>query len=175
MLAEMFEVAVQTYGAFTASNYMRRNALRVTILICNVMLSPLALATRYDEVAVALDICFDVAYTFIGLTTFLQYFYENEGDKNIEVTEADDWTLVIIVVSMVSNSKANAVLHQCSLVIIVRRIFIRSFLFYCLLLNHSFSNKPKTRYTNCFSTYSLSLFTIFTNYICSMRSSIFDF
>ena len=135
MLAEMFEVAVQTYGAFTASNYMRRNALRVTILICNVMLSPLALATRYDEVAVALDICFDVAYTFIGLTTFLQYFYENEGDKNIEVTEADDWTLVIL-------GKYSKRRRSNVAVIVDRIIFISSFLFYCLLLNHSFPTNP---------------------------------
>ena len=31
-------------------------------------------------------------------------------------------------------------------VIIVRAIFIGAFLFYCLLLNHSFSNKPKQDY-----------------------------
>ena len=51
-------------------------------------------------------------------------------------------------------------------VIIVRIVFICSFLFYCLLLNHSFQTNPN-RMTNCFQLFSL--FTTY-NYICSMRS-----
>ena len=38
-------------------------------------------------------------------------------------------------------------------VIIVRVIFIRSFLFYCLLLNHSFPTNPNM-ITNCFKLFS---------------------
>ena len=52
-------------------------------------------------------------------------------------------------------------------VIIVRVVFIRSFLFYCLLLNHSFPTNPNS-ITNCFKLI-LSVYN-FTNYICSMRS-----
>ena len=48
-----------------------------------------------------------------------------------------------------------------------------SFLLYCLLLNHSFSNKPKTRDTNCFKLFLLSVLQLLQNYICSMRSSLF--
>ena len=39
-------------------------------------------------------------------------------------------------------------------VIIVRIVFISSFLFYCLLLNHSFKNNPNN-ITNCFKLFSL--------------------
>ena len=39
-------------------------------------------------------------------------------------------------------------------VIIVRIVFIRSFLFYCLLCNHSFSTNPNS-VTNCFQLFSL--------------------
>ena len=46
-------------------------------------------------------------------------------------------------------------------VIIVRIVFISSFLFYCLLSNHSFQTNPN-RITNCFKL--LSLFTTY-NYI----------
>ena len=42
-------------------------------------------------------------------------------------------------------------------VIIVRIVFISAFLFYCLLLNHSFPTNPN-RITNCFK-----LFSLFTN------------
>ena len=62
---------------------------------------------------------------------------------------------------MVSNSKANVCSAKCSLVIIVRVIFIGSFLFYCLLYNHSFSNKPKQDILTAFNLFSL-LFTNFT-------------
>jgi hypothetical protein len=55
---------------------------------------------------------------------------------------------------------------------IVRVIFISSFLFYCLLLNHSFQTNPN-KITNCFQ-FILSIYN-FTNYICSMRSSILIF
>ena len=55
-------------------------------------------------------------------------------------------------------------------VIHVRIVFIGSFLFYCLLLNHSFPTNPNS-ITNCFQLI-LSIYN-FTNYICSMRSSIF--
>jgi len=46
-------------------------------------------------------------------------------------------------------------------VIIIRILFISSFLFYCLLSNHSFQTNPN-RITNCFKL--LSLFTTY-NYI----------
>ena len=39
-------------------------------------------------------------------------------------------------------------------VIIVRIVFISSFLFYCLLLNHGFKNNPNN-ITNCFKLFSL--------------------
>ena len=75
---------------------------------------------------------------------------------------------------VVSHSKANAVSAKCSLVMIVRVIFISSFLFYCLLCNHSFPTDPN-KITNCLKTYSLSNYN-FANYICiNARSSIFDF
>ena len=51
-------------------------------------------------------------------------------------------------------------------VILVRIVFISSFLFYCLLLNHSFPTNPN-KITNCFKLI-LSIYN-FTNYICSMR------
>ena len=62
---------------------------------------------------------------------------------------------------------------KCSLVMIVRVIFIGSFLFYCLLLSHSFPTDPN-KITNCFQLILSSNYN-FANYICSMRSSIFDF
>ena len=57
-------------------------------------------------------------------------------------------------------------------VIHVRVVFIGSFLFYCLLLNHSFPTNPN-RMTNSLKLFSL--YYNFTNYICSMRSRYFDF
>ena len=57
-------------------------------------------------------------------------------------------------------------------VIVVRIVFISSFFFYCLLLNHSFPKNPNS-VTNCFKLI-LSIYN-FTNYICSMRSSILIF
>ena len=54
-------------------------------------------------------------------------------------------------------------------VIIVRIIFIGSFLFYCLLLNHSFPTNPN-KITNCFKLFSL--FQLY-NYIAP--ASLFDF
>ena len=51
-------------------------------------------------------------------------------------------------------------------VIPVRVVFIGSFLFYCLLLNHSFQTNPN-KITNCFKLFSLLQLY---NYICSMRS-----
>jgi hypothetical protein len=51
-------------------------------------------------------------------------------------------------------------------IIIVGLVFIRSFLFYCLLLNRMFQTNPN-KMTNCLKLFSL--FTIY-NYICSMRS-----
>ena len=46
-------------------------------------------------------------------------------------------------------------------VIIVRIVFYRSFLVYCLLLNHSFSTNPN-RITNCYKLFSLYLYYNFT-------------
>ena len=56
-------------------------------------------------------------------------------------------------------------------VIIVRIIFISAFLFYCLLLNHSFPTNPNS-ITNSFKLYSLLQLY---NYICSLLSRYFDF
>ena len=39
--------------------------------------------------------------------------------------------------------KSESCSAKCSLVIIVRIVFIGSFLFYCLFLNHSFTTNPK--------------------------------
>ena len=39
-------------------------------------------------------------------------------------------------------------------IIIVRKVFISSFFFYCLLLNHSFQTNPNS-ITNCFKLFSL--------------------
>ena len=47
--------------------------------------------------------------------------------------------------------------------IVVQVIFISSFLFYCLLLNHSFQTNPN-RITNCFKTYSLLFTTLQTTF-----------
>lgn len=82
---EAFEIGVQTYGAFTASNYMYRNRFRIIVLLCNVVFSPIALALSKYELAMSLDIMFDVAYTFIGLSTFLQYFYEMDAGTEVIV------------------------------------------------------------------------------------------
>ena len=62
---------------------------------------------------------------------------------------------------------------KCSLVIIVRIVFISLFLFYCLLLNHSFQINTQAVLLTAFNFFS-SIATL-QNYICSMRSSIFDF
>ena len=51
-------------------------------------------------------------------------------------------------------------------------IFMSSFLFYCLLLNHSFPTNSN-KITNCFKLI-LSIYN-FTNYICSMRFVYFWF
>ena len=104
---EGIEIAVQTYGAFTASNYMSRNAFRAMVLLCNIFMSPVLLASRNYTAAVAMDIVFDVAYTAVGLTSFLQYFYEKsdyahrEDLRMTEVIEASDWQMVLTVASMV--------------------------------------------------------------------------
>ena len=76
--------------------------------------------------------------------------------------------LIRSICLMVSNSKRR---RSNVAVFLVRRIFISSFLFYCLLLNHSFPTNPNS------ITYCLKLFSLLQlyNYICSMRSSIFDF
>ena len=52
-------------------------------------------------------------------------------------------------------------------VIIVRIVFIGSFLFYCLLLNHSFQTNPN-KITNC-----LKLFSIITTYNYIAPASLF--
>ena len=52
-------------------------------------------------------------------------------------------------------------------VIIVRVIFISEFLFYCLLLNHSFPTNPN-KITNCFK-----LFSLFTTYNYIAPASLF--
>ena len=54
-------------------------------------------------------------------------------------------------------------------VIIVRIVFIISFFFYCLLLNHSFQTNPN-KITNCFN---FSLYLQLYNYIAP--ASLFDF
>ena len=54
-------------------------------------------------------------------------------------------------------------------VIIDRIVFISSFLFYCLLLNHSFPTNPN-RITNCFK-----LFSLFTTYNYIAPASLFWF
>ena len=54
-------------------------------------------------------------------------------------------------------------------VIIVRILFISSFLFYCLLSNHSFQTNPN-RITNCFK-----LFSLFTTYNYIAHASLFYF
>ena len=57
-------------------------------------------------------------------------------------------------------------------VIIVRVIFISLFLFYCLLLNHSFPTNPN-RITNCFKPFSLLQLYNFTTTLLLRR--YFDF
>ena len=58
-------------------------------------------------------------------------------------------------------------------IIIVRVLFISLFLFNCLLCNHSFQTNPN-KITNCLKFILSSIYN-FTNYICSMRSSILIF
>ena len=64
---------------------MYRNRFRIIVLLCNVVFSPIALALSKYELAMSLDIMFDVAYTFIGLSTFLQYFYEMDAGTEVIV------------------------------------------------------------------------------------------
>ena len=54
-------------------------------------------------------------------------------------------------------------------VIIVRIVFVSSFIFYCLLCNHSFQTDPN-KITNCFQ-----LFSLFTTYNYIAPASLFDF
>ena len=55
-------------------------------------------------------------------------------------------------------------------VILVRIVFIRSFLFYCLLFNHSFPTNPN-KITNCFK-----LFSLYCNFTTTLlNASLFDF
>ena len=53
-------------------------------------------------------------------------------------------------------------------VIIVRTVSIGSFLFYCLLYNHSFQTNPN-KITNCFKTYSLLFTTLQTTFAQCVR------
>ena len=65
----------------------------------------------------------------------------------------------IYQLNMVSIQK-RTLFRKMKSVIIVRIVYISSFLFYCLFLNHSFPTNPN-RMTNCFKLI-LSLFTNFT-------------
>ena len=60
-------------------------------------------------------------------------------------------------------------------VIIVRIVFISSFLFYCFLLNHSFQTNPN-KITNCFqlilSIYKLTTTLLLRRYFDFLRSKI---
>ena len=51
-------------------------------------------------------------------------------------------------------------------VIIVRVVFINSFLFYCLLLNHSFQTNPNS-ITNCFQLFSLVRYLLLIVVLCN--------
>ena len=62
--SEIFEIVLQTSGAFSASNYRNRNMFRLIILLqCNGF-SYCARMGHY-EVAVALDILFDASYVLL--------------------------------------------------------------------------------------------------------------
>ena len=91
-------------------------------------------------------------------TTVLIEFHELSLSRRLDVVSA-----VCQYRKLIKRRRSNVA------VIIVRIVFIGSFLFYCLLLNHSFQTNPN-RVTNCFKLFSLLQFY---NYIAP--ASLFDF
>ena len=67
--------------------------------------------------------------------------------------------LGVVVFACIMSGKYSKWRRSNVAVIIVRIVFIDSFLFYCLLFNHSFSTNSKSL-TNCLTT----LFSLFTTY-----------
>ena len=93
-------------------------------------------------------------------------FYSLDTDRGGTVTMNE------LVESLMKNSttgKYSKRRRSNVAVIIVRIVFISSFLFYCLFLNHSFPTNPN-RITNC--SESFSLLQLY-NYIAP--ASLFDF
>jgi hypothetical protein len=92
---------------------------------------------------------------------FREVFYDFSLKKQSEIPsvsiQSDAGANVAVIIQ--SDAGANVA------VIIVSILFISSFLFYCLLLNHSFPTNPNS-VTNCFKLFSLLQLY---NYICSMR------
>ena len=76
------------------------------------------------------------------LKELIPEFYESNGEFLTNMLDLD-------MVSIQSDA-----VSKCSLVIIVRIVFIGSFLFYCLLSNHSFPTNPNS-ITNCFKLFFL--------------------
>ena len=76
----------------------------------------------------------------------------------------------------VNNGKYSKRCRSNVAVIIVKIVFISSFrgsfLFYCLLLNHSFPTNPNS-ITNCIETYSLLFYKLYQTTFAQCVSSIF--
>ena len=90
---------------------------------------------------------------------------------NAYVVDYMGFRLLVTTIPPIDEGKYSKRRRSNVAVIIVRVIFISLFLFYCLLLNHSFSTNPN-KITNCFETYSL-LFTTLQLHLLLRR--YFDF
>ena len=90
---------------------------------------------------------------------------ERDEEEDIEPTDGE-WVYVCNQRPHTHDGKYSKRRRSNVAVIIVKVIFIRSFLFYCLLLNHSFPTNPNS-VTNCLKLF-LSITTLqLYNYICS--------
>ena len=94
----------------------------------------------------------DVGIDPSSLRAYLEKDVDGTSTLEILFKEFSDSTNLGVVPKAGKYSKRRC--EQMQSVIIVRVIFISSFLFYCLLFNHSFPTNPN-KITNCFKTYSL--------------------
>ena len=81
----------------------------------------------------------------------LDNYWSSEWSRIQDAWELNEWALIPPGPPHGKYSKRR---RSNVAVIIVRIVFISSFLFYCLLLNHSFPTNPN-RITNCFKLFSL--------------------
>ena len=101
----------------------------------------------------------------IGAKLWRMPVMELKGEDGLQSTVTSSMTREVRSGKYSKRRRSNvAVIH-------VRIIFIVAFLFYCLLLNHSFQTNPNS-ITNCFKTF---LFLSIATYNYIAPASLFDF